>query len=119
MTFAKLEPKLAPGTQPFVQLRKAGAVYVDKTAYVYELALNEFPQFLMRPPHLGKSTLLATIEELFRHGVKPYDNHPSLFTGLAIEHLWHDIGHYLVLHLDFNELNSDCTTASELFEVQL
>ena len=112
MTFAKLEPKLAPGTQPFVQLRKAGAVYVDKTAYVYELALNEFPQFLMRPPHFGKSTLLATIEELFRHGVKPYDNHPSLFTGLAIEHLWHDIGHYLVLHLDFNELNSDCTTAS-------
>ena len=118
MDFDALRNKLPIANQSFLGLRQAGHIYVDKTDFVYKLANTTIPQILTRPRRFGKSTLLTTIEELFRHGVKPYDGHDSYFKGLAIEQLWQDDGQYLVLHLDFHELNSDCDTIAE-FEQSL
>ena len=113
MNFRELKLKLPTGSQSFADLRNKGKVYVDKTAYVYELAACDSPQILIRPRRFGKSTLLTTIEELFRHGVKPYDGHPSFFQGLAIEELWQDEETYPVLRLNLHKLNSNCNTAAK------
>ena len=118
MDFRELKLKLPTASQSFASLRSNGKVYVDKTAFVYELAASDSPHILTRPRRFGKSTLLSTIEELFLHGIKPYDGHDSYFKGLAIEKMWHDDGQYLVMHLDFHELNSDCDTVGE-FEQSL
>ncbi len=75
--------KLPTANQSFADLRKSGAVYVDKTDYVYALASSK-PWVLTRPRRFGKSTLLSTIAELFRHGVKPYDGHDSYLKGLLL-----------------------------------
>ena len=118
MGLSNLEQELPTGDQTFAALRQHGKVYVDKTSYVYAIATSDQPQILTRPRRFGKSTLLSTLEELFRHGVKPYDGHDSYFKGLAIESLWHDDGSYLVLHLNFDELNAGCATVAE-FEQKL
>lgn len=94
------------------------AVYVDKTYFVWLIAWYFYPQILIRPPGFGKSTLLSALEELFLHGVAPYDGHDSWFKGLYIEARWQDQGQYLVLHLNFAQLNTGCTTFAE-FERQL
>ena len=118
MDFRDLKLKLPTASQSFANLRSNGKIYVDKTAFVQKIAGTRKPKILTRPRRFGKSTLLSTIEELFLHGVKPYDGHDSYFKGLAIEKLWHDAGQYLVLHLDFHELNSDSDTVAE-FEQSL
>lgn len=76
--------RLPTANQSFADLRKSGAVYVDKTDYVYALASSSKPWVLTRPRRFGKSTLLSTIAELFRHGVKPYDGHDSYLKGLLL-----------------------------------
>lgn len=83
------------------------------------LAYDRKPLILTRPQRFGKSTLLSTMEELFLHGVKPYDGHDSYFKGLSIEETWQDDGQYHVLHLDFHGLNMQCTQSFELFEQKL
>ena len=75
MDFRELKLKLPTASQSFANLRSNGKIYVDKTDFVYELAATDCPQILTRPRRFGKSTLLSTIEELFLHGVKPYDGH--------------------------------------------
>ena len=113
MDFDDLDVKLPIGLQDFAAIRHYGMVYVDKTRFVYWLAMQPRPLIITRPRRFGKSTLQSTLEELFLHGVAPYDGHDSYFKGLAIEQLWQDQGQYLVLHLDLYELNSPCTTVAE------
>ena len=113
MEFDDLEDKLPTGSQGFADLRQEGMVYVDKTRFVYKIARKKRPIIVTRPRRFGKSTLQSTLEELFLHGVAPYDGHDSYFKGLAIEQLWQDQGQYLVLHLDLYELNSPCNTVAE------
>ena len=83
------------GLQNFQGLREDGYVYVDKTAFVYELATSGKYYFLSRPRRFGKSLLLSTIEAYFQ-GKK------ELFKGLALEQLEKDWKVYPVLHLDLN-----------------
>ena len=113
MEFADLDEKLPTGEQDFVTLRQKGMVYVDKTRFVYQIARKRRPIIITRPRLCGKSTLQSTLEELFLHGVAPYDGHDSYFKGLAIEELWQDQGKYLVLRLNFDELTCNCATAAE------
>ena len=116
--FNELKKALPTSFTSFTELRQRGAVYVDKTAFVQRLAYDAKPLILTRPRRFGKSTLLSTVEELFLHGLEPYDGHDSYFRGLSIEKTWQDQGHYLVLHLDFYKLNSLCDTVAE-FEQNL
>lgn len=86
----------APGSS-FEELRRTGGIYVDKTAYVYELARERSKVFLARPEGFGKTLLLSTFESLFAHGLRD-------FHGLAIEDHWTDERRYTVLRLDFSEI---------------
>ena len=83
------------GLQNFQGLREDGYVYVDKTAFVYELATTGKYYFLSRPRRFGKSLLLSTIEAYF-HGKK------ELFKGLALEQLEKDWVVHPVFHIDLN-----------------
>ena len=76
----KEERFLPIGIQDFEDLRNRDCVYVDKTAYVYNLAREGKAYFLSRPRRFGKSLLLSTMEAYFM-GKK------ELFHGLALEKL--------------------------------
>lgn len=110
LDFQKISNMLPVANANFRFLRSHGLIYVDKTKYVYNLAYNNRPRVLVRPRRFGKSTLMSALEELFLHGVKPYDGHDSYFKGLAVEELWQDTGRYYVLHLDFYNLNLQCSS---------
>ena len=118
MDYDYLINNLPTGVQSFEWLRSTNRNYADKTAYVYKIAKKTVPMVLSRPRRFGKSTLLSTLEELFLHGVKPYDGHDSYFKGLWIENKWTDNKQYLVLHLNFAHLNQLCRTV-EQFERKL
>ena len=47
--------KLPIGIQEFEKLRTEGYLYVDKTAFVYELVSTGAAYFLSRPRRFGKS----------------------------------------------------------------
>lgn len=102
-----------PNNDDFAFIRSSGQVYVDKTKFIYKLAVDSQPYFLSRPRRFGKSTLISTFEELFKHGVKPYDGHDSYFKGLAIEKLWHDEGEYKVIRLDFLDIFGTSESAAD------
>ncbi len=112
MNFYQLDDRLPIGMESFVDIRRSGAIYVDKTRFLLMIARRR-AFIVTRPRRFGKSTLQSTLEELFLHGVAPYDGHDSYFKGLAIEDQWQDEGQYLVLHLNFYELAFDCTTKAE------
>ena len=93
--------KLPRSQESFSALRRNGKIYVDKTAFIYDLAFTEDKYFIARPRRFGKTLLISTLESLFRYGLRD-------FKGLAIEKLWHDHT-YPVIHLDFSkcdDLNS-------------
>lgn len=87
--------KLPIGIQTFQKIREGNYLYVDKTEYVWRLALTESPYFLSRPRRFGKSLLLSTFESYFL-GKKEF------FEGLAIEKLETEWNEYPVLYLDLN-----------------
>ena len=57
--------KLPIGIQTFEKIREGNYVYVDKTEWVWRMALLETPFFLSRPRRFGKSLLLSTFEAYF------------------------------------------------------
>ena len=87
--------KLPIGIQTFEEIRKEGYLYVDKTAFVYQLVSSGKPYFLSRPRRFGKSLFLTTLEAYFQ-------GRKDLFEGLAIEKLEKDWIAYPVLHMDLN-----------------
>ena len=114
MDFDQLNARLPEGNSDFKDIISSNCIYVDKTKYIYRIALKKGAYFLSRPRRFGKSTLISTLEELFSHGVKPYDEHDSYFKGLYIEDKWTDEKKYLIMKLDFAELFSDyCSTGIE------
>ena len=72
--------KLPIGIQSFESMRRDGFVYVDKTAYVYQLVSEGKPYFLSRPRRFGKSLLVSTMRAYF-------EGRRELFAGLDIERL--------------------------------
>ena len=87
--------KLPIGIQTFEDIRKDGYLYVDKTAFVYQIAHTGKPYFLSRPRRFGKSLLISTFEAYFQ-------GRKDLFEGLAIDELEEEWTEYPVLHLDLN-----------------
>ena len=83
------------GIQSFPDIRERGFVYVDKTAFVYRMALMGKFYFLSRPRRFGKSLLVSTMEAYFL-------GRKDLFKGLAIEKLETEWNTYPVFHLDLN-----------------
>ena len=75
MTFTR---KLPVGVQSFEKLRRDDYLYIDKTAFVWNLIKSSNPYFLSRPRRFGKSLFLSTLAAYFL-GQK------ELFKGLYLE----------------------------------
>ena len=72
------ERRLPIGIQAFEEVRKLGAIYVDKTEYIYQLACDLKYVFLSRPRRFGKSLMLTTLAAYF-------EGRKELFKGLYLE----------------------------------
>lgn len=83
------------GVQSFEKIRKAGALYVDKTRFVWKLTRGIAPIFLSRPRRFGKSLFISTIQAYF-------EGKKDLFEGLEIEKLEDKWEVYPIFHLDLN-----------------
>lgn len=84
------------GEQDFKKIRDNGWLYVDKTAYVWQLAQGPDYYFLARPRRFGKSLLVSTIRYFF-------EGRRELFTGLAIDQLETRWESYPVLRFDMSQ----------------
>ncbi|MDR0546526.1 MAG: ATP-binding protein [Dysgonamonadaceae bacterium] len=85
--------KFPIGQQDFKYLRENGFLYVDKTQFIYRLAVEGKQYFLSRPRRFGKSLLISTIKYYFQ-GKK------ELFKDLAIERLEAEWTEHPVFHFD-------------------
>ena len=86
------------GVHTFSKIIESGSLYVDKTAFVYDLATRYDYVFLSRPRRFGKSLLISTLASYFK-GEK------GLFKGLEIEKLEKDWKCYTVLRFDLSPAN--------------
>ena len=68
------------GVQSFSKIIESGSLYVDKTAFVYDLATRYDYVFRSRPRRFGKSLLMSTLASYFK-------GERELFKGLDIEKL--------------------------------
>ncbi len=94
MSYAELA-RLPCGIDDFADLRARNMIYADKTAIIYNMAVQYGRIFITRPRRFGKTLLVSTFESLFKNGLK-------YFKGLAIEKLWQDPNTYPVIRLDFS-----------------
>ncbi len=85
----------AIGMQTFSDMRDRGAIYVDKTALIYQLVTEGKVYFLSRPRRFGKSLLISTLEAYF-------SGQKELFTGLAMEKLEKEWTKYPVFRFDLS-----------------
>ena len=98
------------GVQSFDDIRRRDLVYVDKTAYVWDLAHQGGKAFfLSRPRRFGKSLLLSTMQAYF-------EGRRELFDGLAIERLETEWETSPVIRLDMSTVKA---TSVEGLEAQI
>jgi hypothetical protein len=91
-------PSLPVGRQYFASIRKDNAIYVDKTAYIYNLCHPaDSAYFLSRPRRFGKSLTLDTISELF-------SGNKALFEGLWIADKWDWTETYPVIRMSLDAI---------------
>ena len=84
------------GQQWLPNLLEKKAVYVDKTAYVYQLAHHGgINYFLSRPRRFGKSLLVSTLQCYF-------EGQRELFRGMAVDKLETEWVKHPVLRLDLS-----------------
>ena len=79
----------------FSKLIESGCLYVDKTAYLYDMVSAAYGQFfLSRPRRFGKSLTVSALEAIFR-------GRRDLFEHLYISETGYAFEAYPVIHLDF------------------
>lgn len=92
----KMPHKYPVGIQSFEDIRRRDLMYVDKTAYVWQLAHEGGKAFfLSRPRRFGKSLLISTMQAYF-------EGRRELFGGLAIDALETEWRTYPVIRLDMS-----------------
>ena len=87
------------GIQTFERLRTGDYIYVDKTAFIHEVARKGGSYFLSRPRRFGKSLFLNTLKSLFQ-GKK------ELFEGLWIYDKWDWSKTHPVVHFSFDKMDN-------------
>ncbi|MCS7213886.1 MAG: AAA family ATPase, partial [Candidatus Calescibacterium sp.] len=90
----RIRRRLPIGIQSFVEIRRGGYYYVDKTRFVLKLAEEGKYYFLSRPRRFGKSLFLDTLKQAFL-------GRRELFEGLYLERNWDWSRSYPVIHIDF------------------
>lgn len=93
----ELKIRYAIDEQSFEKIRQMGALYIDKTEYVYNMTHESTYVFLSRPRRFGKSLLLRTLQSYF-------EGRRDLFEGLAIDRLETEWTVYPVLRFDMSRL---------------
>jgi hypothetical protein len=94
-------PKLPIGQQYFASIINGKNVYVDKTAYIYNLCEPlDKAYFLSRPRRFGKSLTLDIINELF-------SGNKALFKGLWIEDKWDWSETHPVIRFSFDNISHE------------
>lgn len=83
------------GIQTFSEIINKNMLYIDKTAYIYNIAASGKYFFLGRPRRFGKSLLVSTMQSYF-------EGKKDLFNGLAIEKMEKAWTEYPVLHFDMS-----------------
>jgi hypothetical protein len=113
MQMMEQEPLYPVGVQSFENIRRSGAVYVDKTDLIYKLTHRYEMVFLSRPRRFGKSLLVDTLARYF-------DAQKDLFTGLAMEKLETEWTKYPVLRFSFGDVKGfDMHELRSTIELQL
>ena len=92
------------GDSSFPDIVENRAVYVDKTALIYQLTHESKYYFLSRPRRFGKSLMLSTLKAYFQ-------GRKNLFEGLAISELEKEWAYHPVIHLSMGGENFDTVDA--------
>ena len=102
---------IALNTYDFPELRRAGQVYVDKTAWLHTLIADPNSKFffISRPRRFGKSLMISTLQAIF-------EGRKELFEDLAIAKTDYDWEPHRVLRFDFSKLS---VKSEKLFDEDL
>ena len=105
--------KLIPyGIANFKQVRQENKYLVDKTMYFERMERAGNFLFLVRPRRFGKSLFLNMLEAYY--DINEKDNFPELFKGLYVaDHPTENRNKYLMLHLDFSQVQGDMNHRAE------
>ena len=87
--------RLPVGIQSFVEIRRCGYLYVDKTDIVWKLVNGVKFNYLSRPRRFGKSVLVDTLRAYF-------EGRRELFEGLKIMQYEKEWKQYSVIRLDMS-----------------
>ena len=99
---------IATDIADFEALRKAGQIYVDKTAYLHKLISDPSRKyyFCARPRRFGKSLSVTTLKSIFL-------GHREFFDGLAIAATDYDWRPHAVIHFNWGGID---VSSIETFE---
>jgi hypothetical protein len=104
--------KLPISKQTFKELREEDCLYVDKTAYAYEIMKSSGAYFLARPRRFGKSLFLSTLMELAQ-------GNKTLFKATWIENKWDWSKKFPVIHLAFASMPFQGLGLAEAIKIRL
>ena len=99
MASMNLKP-LPIGVHSWIELKDK--LFVDKTAKVTDLIIQQSKVYLCRPNHFGKTTLLSIVTDLFLYGDKN-------FVGKALHGQWPYDYSYKVLNISFSGIKINNT----------
>ena len=102
--------RLPVGLQSFVEIRKQGYVYVDKTEILWEHVNGIKFNYLSRPRRFGKSVFVDTLQAYF-------EGRRDLFEGLKIMNLEQDWTARPVIRLDMSRGGADAVTLRSYFDL--
>lgn len=88
-----MQKKLPIGYASLSEIINGGFLYVDKTPFIANMALQKY-YFLSRPRRFGKTLFLDTLKQAFL-------GHKELFRGLYLEHNWDWNKKYPIIHISF------------------
>ena len=92
---------IATDIASFEELRKAGQIYVDKTAYFHRLITDPCRRyfFCARPRRFGKSLGVTTLKSIFL-------GHREFFADLAIAKTGYDFAPHTVMHFNWGGVDA-------------
>ena len=111
--------KLIPyGISSFKQVREEGLYLVDKSMFFEQLELAGNFFYIVRPRRFGKSLFLNMLEAYY--DINEKDNFDKLFHGLYVaDHPTGNRNKYLVMHLDFSQIQGDVDLIAENLNIYL
>ena len=106
------------GISSFKQVREEGLYLVDKSMFFEQLELAGNFFYIVRPRRFGKSLFLNMLEAYY--DINEKDNFDKLFHGLYVaDHPTGNRNKYLVMHLDFSQIQGDVGLIAENLNIYL